>query len=137
MKKLILALALVLGLAFSASAAVQDFGAYTVDVPDDWSASKDGSTTAIIAKDNSGAVSITLEATNGMSAEALAKAFVEQLKGTAPTKIAENTYSFTFKQNDVESKCVLEVDGAQYALVVITGQNPKAEAIVNSLKEKK
>ncbi|MDD2967055.1 MAG: hypothetical protein PHN64_06175 [Desulfovibrionaceae bacterium] len=137
MKKLILTLALVLGLAFSASAAVKDFGAYTLDVPEDWNTSQDGSTTAIIAKDNSAAISITLETTDGMSAADLAKAFSDQLKGTAPVKMADNAYSFTFKQNDVESKGMLQVEGDKYMLVVITGENPKVDTIMGSLKDKK
>lgn len=137
MKKLIVALALVLGMAFSASAAVKDFGAYTVDVPAGWTSSQDGSTTVLLADDKTAAISITLEDAGGMSAADLAKAFADQLKGTAPAKMSDTAYSFTFKQNDVESKALLQTEGGKYLLVVVTGQNPQVDAIMNSMKDKK
>ena len=50
-------------LVFSAAAfaAVQDFKDFTVDVPDDWTATQNGTTVGIVANDNSAAVSVTVD----------------------------------------------------------------------------
>ena len=61
-------------LVFSAAAfaAVQDFNDFTVDVPDDWTATQNGTTVGIVANDNSAAVSITVDKRDGMEAKDLA-----------------------------------------------------------------
>ena len=73
-------------LVFSAAAfaAVQDFKDFTVDVPDDWTATQNGTTVGIVANDNSAAVSVTVDKRDGMEAKDLAAAFAEKLKGSEP-----------------------------------------------------
>ena len=68
-------------LVFSAAAfaAVQDFKNFTVDVPDDWTATQNGTTVGIVANDNSAAVSVTVDKRDGMEAKDLAAAFAEKL----------------------------------------------------------
>ena len=134
-------LAAVLGLVLSAAAfgAVQDFGAFTIDVPAGWTAAKDGETVGITKNDNSAAVSITYDGTDGMSIKELADAFVENLKGK-DLKEDDGTYTFTFvNASGVESTCVLSGDDKNFVLVVMTGIESAAEeinAMVGSLTQK-
>ena len=140
MKRTVIFAAL-LGLVLSAAAfgEVQDFGAFTIDVPAGWTAAKDGETVGITKNDNSAAVSITYDSTDGMTIKDLAAAFVESLKGK-DLKEDNGTYTFTFTNaNGVESSCVLSGDDKNYALVVMTGIESAPEeinAMVGSLTQK-
>ena len=125
-------------LAFSAAAfaAVQDFKDFTVDVPDDWTATQNGTTVGIVANDNSAAVSITVDKRDGMEAKDLAAAFAEKLKGSEPV-LEDDVYHFDFKNEaGVESRAILNTEGDNYLLLVITGQNPKLEALIDSIQGK-
>ena len=125
-------------LVFSAAAfaAVQDFKDFTVDVPDDWTATQNGTTVGIVANDNSAAVSITVDKRDGMEARDLAAAFAEKLKGSEPV-LEDDVYHFDFKNEaGVESRAILNTEGDNYLLLVITGQNPKLEALIDSIQGK-
>ena len=125
-------------LVFSAAAfaAVQDFKDFTVDVPDDWTATQNGTTVGIVANDNSAAVSITMDKRDGMEAKDLAAAFAEKLKGSEPV-LEDDVYHFDFKNEaGVESRAILSTEDDKYLLLVITGQNPKLEALIDSIQGK-
>ena len=125
-------------LVFSAAAfaAVQDFKDFTVDVPDDWTATQNGTTVGIVANDNSAAVSITMDKRDGMEAKDLAAAFAEKLKGSEPV-LEDDVYHFDFKNEaGVESRAILNTEDDKYLLLVITGQNPKLEALIDSIQGK-
>ena len=125
-------------LVFSAAAfaAVQDFKDFTVDVPDDWTATQNGTTVGIVANDNSAAVSITVDKRDGMEAKDLAAAFAEKLKGSEPV-LEDDVYHFDFKNEaGVESRAILNTEDDKYLLLVITGQNPKLEALIDSIQGK-
>ena len=130
----LLALCLMASVAF---AGVTTFPKFNINVPDDWKASEQGPTVILVANDNSASISITVAATEGMSLKDLAAAFSKELKGSTPQHDSENDiYYFTFKKGAVESNAVISVDGTQYCLLVITGDNPKIEDIIGSLEEK-
>ena len=127
---------------FSAAAAfagVQDFGAYTVNVPAGWTAEQDGETVGIVKNDNSAAISISYDSLDGSSLKEAADAFVEALNGKG-LKSENGGYTFTMTNaNGVESKCYLTGDDKNYALIVVTGgENAPDEvmAIINSLTDK-
>ncbi len=125
-------------LVFSAAAfaAVQDFKDFTVDVPDDWTATQDGTTVAVVANDKSAALSITMDKREGMEAKDLAAAFAQKLKGSEPV-LEDDVYTFTFKNDSgVESKAILNTEDDKYLMLVITGQNPKLEALIDSIQGK-
>ena len=125
-------------LVFSAAAfaAVQDFKDFTVDVPDDWTATQDGATVAVVANDKSAALSITMEDREGKEPKDLAAGFAQALKGSEPV-LEDNVYTFTFKNEaGVESKAILSTEGDKYLMLVITGENPKLEALIDSIQEK-
>ena len=125
-------------LVFSAAAfaAVQDFKDFTVDVPDDWTATQDGTTVVVVANDKSAALSITMDKRDGMEAKDLAAAFAEKLKGSEPV-LEDDVYHFDFKNEaGVESRAILSTEGDKYLMLVITGQNPKLEALIDSIQGK-
>ena len=120
----------------AAFAAVQDFNDFTVDVPDDWTATQNGTTVGIVANDNSAAVSVTVDKRDGMEAKDLAAAFAEKLKGSEPV-LEDDVYHFDFKNEaGVESRAILNTEDDKYLLLVITGQNPKLEALIDSIEGK-
>ncbi len=127
------ALCLMAGTSF---AAVKTFAKFKVDVPSNWTASEEGPTVTMIAKDKSASISITVDKTNGMSLKDLATAFSKELKGSKP-EADDDTYTFTFKPGEgVESKAVIAVDGKEYYLFVITGENDQIEDIMGSIEDK-
>ena len=98
----VLAVSAVLAFSVAAFAEVKDFKDFTVDVPDDWTAAQDGTTVSVTANDKSAAISITVDATDGMSLKDLAAAFAEKLKGS-DLKEEDDVYSFTFTYSDRKS----------------------------------
>ena len=134
-----LALAAVLALVLSAAAfaGVQDFGEFKVDVPEGWTATQDGETVGIVKNDNTAAISITVDKTDGASAKEVAEAFVEALNGKGLKKDGEG-YTFTFDNgNGVTSEALVVTDDGKYALFVITGKDNAPQdvaAIVSSLQ---
>jgi hypothetical protein len=130
----LLALGLMASVAF---AGVVTFSKFKINVPDGWGASEEGPTVILTANDNSAAISLTVAATEGMALKDLAAAFSKELNGSAPQYDSENdNYQFTFKKGEVESNAMITVDGKEYCLVAITGDNPKVQEILGSLEEK-
>ena len=139
MKRLAAAAVVVVISAAMAFGAVQDFGAFTIDVPAGWTAERDGETVAFTKNDNTASMSITYDTTDGASIKEIADAFVEALNGKGLAKDGEG-YTFTMTNaNGVESKCFLTGDDKNYALIVVTGGENAADdvaAMMDSLTEK-
>ena len=125
--------------ATAAFGAVQDFGAFTIDVPAGWTAERDGETVAFTKNDNTASMSITYDTTDGASIKEIADAFVEALNGKGLKKDGDG-YTFAMTNaNGVESKCFLTGDDKNYALIVVTGGENAADdvaAMMDSLTEK-
>ncbi len=133
MKRLFLALTLVAVFAFSAFAGVQDFGKFTIDVPDGWTAEQDGETVGIVKDDNSAAMSISVDTTDGASLKEIADEFFKELNGKN-LQADNNVYTFEFTNaNGVVSKAILSGEGSQYCLFVITGAENAPEEISKML----
>ena len=140
MKRLaVLAVVLAVFSAATAFAKVQDFGAYTVDVPAGWTATPDGNTVGIVKDDNSAAISITYDKLDGATVEKMADAYLEALGGKNPSVNGE-IYTFTTTNaNGVDSECYVYGDNKNYALIVVTGrENAPQEvgAILDSMNDK-
>lgn len=131
----LLVLALLLSMSTLAVAAVKDFPKFSIDVPAGWTSSQDGPTVILIADDKTASISITVGDTEGETIETLAKAFTQELKGSAPTP-KDGGYTFTFKSGAVESNAFITGEGKEYALFVVTGTHASIPAIMESLKEK-
>ena len=139
MKKLLTALTLVAVFAAASFAGVQDFGKFTIDVPEGWTAEQDGETVGIVKNDNTAAVSISVDSMDGASLKELADEYVKALNGRNLT-FADDTYQFEMtNSNGVDSKAVLSGDGKNYALFVVTGAENAPEDVsrmVGSITEK-
>lgn len=126
--------------AVCAFGAVQDFGRFTIDVPQGWTATQDGSTVGIVKNDSTASMSITIDSTEGAALKDIAEEFSKELSGTKPEADSDGDYSFEFKnQNDVNSHCLITADGGEYALIVLTGSENAPDdmkAILESFKLK-
>ena len=72
-----------------ARAEIKDFNDFSIDLPSGWEVQREGITVAFIAKDKSATMMVTVESTvgmfsEGMSAQELAEAYAEELKGSKP-----------------------------------------------------
>ena len=133
MKRLFMALTLVAIFAAASFAGVQDFGKFTIDVPEGWTAEQDGETVGIVKNDNSAAVSISVDTLDGDSLKDFADAFVKELNGK-DLQFEDGAYKFVFSNaNGVESKAVLSCDDKNYALFVITGAENAPDDIVKMM----
>ena len=130
-------LAVVLSAA-SAFAFVQQFGKFSVDVPEGWGANQEGSTVILIKNDRTASMSITVADTEGMNRKALAEAFVKELNGRDLERDDDGDYTFTMTNaNGVDSHALLTGDDEEYCLFVMTGiENARDEmtAILGSVK---
>jgi hypothetical protein len=120
-------------------AELKEFPDFSIDLPSGWHIQREGITTAFIAKDKSATMVVTVESTTGMffegmSAEELADAYAEELKGSKPVKEDPNYYSFTFKSpSGVDSEASIIVVGKQFYLITISGKNKDLARMVESI----
>lgn len=134
-------LALVLFLALHGSAAAQDFGTFSMDVPEGWIASVgEGGAAAVIAPKNEAAVTIAAEKLEGLSPEEGVKIFARELGGSEPQKTSDGEYAFTFLRNGVTNRAIFRVRKERFILITITDEAGKhqqtIEAMLKSLAEK-
>jgi hypothetical protein len=136
MKKLLLTLLFLFVMVASASGSTVTFPKFTVDVPEGWTYSQDGTVVALLAPGHTAAISIVRDKTQGMTGKDLATAMSRQLKGTKPIP-ADDGFRFTFKnKHGVESKSFLAINGEEYIMFTITGQDPHISQILNSIKDR-
>ena len=139
MKRFLTVIAMVALFASASFAGVQDFGKFTVDVPEGWTATQDGETVGIVKNDNTASASITVDVTEGATLKEIADALVEALKGENLQE-TNGSYQFSFtNQNGVGSTAFLSGDDKNYALIVVTGLENAPEEIsgmIDSLTEK-
>ena len=121
MKRIVVALVLVLAFGAGAMAEVQDFGIFKADIPAGWSAQQDGNTVGIIKDDKTASMSVTVEENDGTSLADLAEAFVKELNGRNLTTDEHGNAVFEFTAKlGAESRAVLNADDKHFALIVIT-----------------
>ena len=145
MKRLSIAVLFVALFATMAFAAVQDFGAFTVDVADGWTGTQDGPSAIIVKNDNTASLTITFAPTQGYALGDLAAAFVEEFKKSYPTvgtpeADSDGDYTFTaVNAQGVESKVLLTGDDTDYCMFIMTGTDTAGDeisAMLGSVKDK-
>ena len=145
MKRTLLALIAVAVAATMAFGAVQDFGKFTIDVAAGWTATQQGPTALINKNDNTAAMSVTVDSAQGNSAEVLAGAFVENLKGSfasvsSPEKDSDGDYSWDMvNAQGVNTHAMLHVEDGEYILITMTGVESAGDeisAMLDSIKDK-
>ncbi len=137
MKKLTLALALILLL--NGSAMAQEFNKFSMDIAAGWTCVEDGSV-LIVAPNKEAAVSIAFNTVEGVTAEATACEFSKKLKGSEPRLEKDDTYSFTFTSNGVKSTSYCSLKNNRLMLITVTDPTGKYGAAIQqmlaTLKEK-
>lgn len=117
-------------------ATIQTFTRFSVDVPQGWEASEDGSVVALLAPGHVAALSIAVDSAENMSPEVLASAMASQLKGSSPTPTDDGGYEFSFQNpSGVESHSLLYVEDNEYILITMTGNHPDFVRILQSLED--
>lgn len=134
-------LALVLFLALHGSAAAQDFGTFSMDVPEDWTASAgEGGAVAAIAPKNEAAVTISAQKLEGVSPEEGVRILARELNGSEPQETADGEYTFEFVRNGVTNRAIFRVRKERFILITISDETGKhqqtIEAMLKSLAEK-
>ena len=123
--------------AHTAAAETKEFADFSVDLPVGWTIEREGITTAFIAKDKSATMVVTVETTEGVSAQELAHAYAEELKGSKPVQEDPkdpNYYSFTFKSPEgINAEASIVVVGKRFYLITITGKNKDLARMVESV----
>lgn len=133
-KSIVLALLSVFVVSSMAFAAVKTFDHISVEVLDGWSAAQDGTTVSLTADDNSAALTVTLEENDGTDLELIANEYAKQFKATDPV-FEDDVYTMSFKNaNGVDCNVVISGDGDMYVMLVIIGDHPQMEEIVDSLE---
>ena len=146
-RSLALAAVLALVLSSAAFAGVQDFGKFTVDVAEGWTASSQQGTAVITKNDNTAQLTISMEDAGGMTKAQLAEAFVAEFKksGTYTTvsnpeadKDGDYSWDMTTKAG-AESHAMLTVEEGHFVLLVMTNvQNAPSDftKMLGTIKEK-
>ena len=128
--------------ASAAFAVVQDFGEYTVDVIDGWTAVRQGETVYFVKNDNSASWSVMISELPGNAIlEQYAKDVMKQLKGS-DFKFDGRSYSFKFKNaNGQKSDAVItSISGKKFMQWGIAGAETAGkdlERLINSFSAKK
>ena len=140
-----LAAVLALVLSSAAFAGVQDFGKFTVDVLQGWTASEQNGTAVITKNDNSAQLTISIEDAGGATKQQLAEAFVEEFSKsfkevTAPVADSDGDYSWDMvTANGAKSHAMLSLEGSDFVLLVMTNVEAAPDdftAMLGSIKQK-
>ncbi|MBQ4468563.1 MAG: hypothetical protein II917_00290 [Synergistaceae bacterium] len=136
MKRLTLAAILVLALSLSAFGAVQDFGEFTINVLDGWTAQFQAPNAIITKNDNTAQLVVTISETGGASlgdiAAAVANSFAEQgfTNITTPAADSDGDYSFEgLNPQGAKSHVLITGSGNEFCMFTMTGLENAAEEI--------
>lgn len=127
-----------------AFAEVKDFGRFTLDIADGWTASQQGPTAIVVKNDNTSSMSVTYDAAKA-SAKDLAAAFAQEFTKTfvkvSEPEVDENGYYRWQMQGaqDVVTLARLVVEDGDYMLITMTSIETGGDdisAMLDSFKEK-
>jgi hypothetical protein len=110
-----------------------------VDVAPGWSYEGEEDRILLVAEDESCAIAIIVSDAKGItSIEEAAKTMSEELKGSEPTKIGDDTYLYSFlNEAGVETKVFVGLEDEKLKILSITGEHKDVEDMVISITEKK
>lgn len=103
----------------TASAEIEEFKYFSLNVPEGWTAVESGDFVSVNADDKSGSLSITSGNPRGSSIAELAQSFSHEMNGTKPVSDDEGNY--TFELNNGISQAVIIGDEDFYMFIVGTG----------------
>ena len=126
MRRLILCLIL-LTISSIAYADVEEFRYFSLNVPENWTATESGDVVSVSANDKTGSLTITSGKPDGESMSAVALRFSRELNGTEPESDDEGNYTFEF--NNGVSQAMIIGDEDFYMLIIATGFVSNAETL--------
>ena len=126
MKRLVLCM-LMLSVGTCAWGEVMEFRYFSLDVPEGWTVSEDGSAVTVTAEDGTGSLSLTAGSPNGKSIAELAGEYSARLGGTPPEAGEDGGY--TFECEDGKSQAVIDGDEDLYLLIVGSGIEQNGEVL--------
>ena len=111
----------------------------TVDVAPGWSYEGEGDNIMLLAEDESCAIAIIVSDAQGMtSSEEIAKAMADEHNGSEVSKIDDDTYLYTFKNEaGVDTKVFVGIEEGKLKVLSITGDHKDVEDMISSITEKK
>lgn len=145
MKRLVFAAVVVVCLASSAFAEIRDFGKFSVDVPDGWEVRQENSTVLLSNMEKTAAMTITVEAANGSSAQALAQSLSGQFRlafarVNAPQAELDGSYHWDMiAGNGMLTRAKVSVKGENYLLLTMSNMEAAPgdfAAMLQSIREK-
>jgi hypothetical protein len=119
-----------------AEAARKTYGVISVDVPSGWTVEDSDDQITFMAPGNEAGLTIIAGETEGAPLKALAQEMSKQLGGSAP-KESDGAYAFSFKNdNGVECPSFLtgDEDIGMYMCIIIMGEHPQMEALLDSIE---
>ena len=126
MKRFILCVIL-LTISSAAYADVEEFRYFSLNVPENWTATESGDVVSVSANDKTGSLTITSGKPDGQSMSAIALRFSRELNGTEPESDDEGNYNFEF--NNGVSQAMIIGDEDFYMLIIATGFVSNAETL--------
>ena len=141
---LILAVILALSLSDSGEAEVHDFGRFTIDVPEGWSANQTNTTSTVTRNDNMAQITITIADTEGRPineiVDMLMKAYQDNkftdITKPEPDKNSEGYYSFS-AVNPYGAACIEYVkvagDEARMISIVIAQGHEDSAGVIQEI----
>ena len=126
MKRFILCVILLM-ISSAAYADVEEFRYFSLNVPENWTATESGDVVSVSANDKTGSLTITSGKPDGESMSAIALRFSRELNGTEPESDDEGNYTFEF--NNGVSQAMIIGDEDFYMLIIATGFVSNAETL--------
>lgn len=111
---------------------------YTATLPADWKAivpptEQQGNINAIFAQTPGKAVVTLINGPNvGADAKTIAEMFADQFKASKAPVEKNGQYSFSFMQNDSPSKAWVAVDGTEFMISIIAGNQKEAQRFLKN-----
>ena len=113
-----------------AYADVQEFRYFSLDVPEGWTASEEGSVVTVIADDASGSLVITAGNPDGKHLSDIAREYSLKVEGDTPELDDEGNYTFGFNNDDNKrSQAFITGDMDFYMIIIANGIENDSEIL--------
>ncbi len=135
MKKVLFTLAMVLAFAVSASAATQEVGPVTMDVPDGWTIQNQGPVGIVISPSQDAVLTVLSAPSQGVDAKEIAENGSRAVNGSAPEADGD-AWVFSFEKDGANGVIRVSSHGDQAVVCTMLGENPDLMKASRSVKLK-
>lgn len=139
LRKMFVAMMLLLVLAVGAGAEVQRFGHFTVNVPDGWTGELQGNTLVVKSERTNSSLAVAFNETGGASLSEIVERLYVQMEGENLEQDEDGDYMFTFRNlAGAESVAIVTEDDGYYLVLSLSGFDDEKvmselEAIMDSV----